>query len=120
MWCVTVAVGNIPWALMFKTEDSAAAASQKLSVCFEQSDSALTILADDFGQTLCVGPAALHGWMLEDMDKSKLAHIERALHHARMQQEGQKLAAADAQLRQGQHGPSIIAPMGMPNGFQRQ
>ena len=120
MFCVTVAVGNIPWALMFKTEESASEATRHLNLCFEGNDQTIVALADDFGQTLYVGAIALHGWMIEDMDKSKLAHIERALHHARMQQEGQKLAAADATLRQGQHGPAIISPMGMPNGFPRQ
>jgi hypothetical protein len=120
MFCLTVAVGNIPWALMFKTEEAAIAAGQELNVCFEGNDQHLATLVDDFGQTLRVGAVALHGWMLEDMDKSKLAHIERALHHARMQQEGQKLAAADATLRAGQHGPSIVSPMGMPNGFPKQ
>lgn len=117
MFCLTVAVGNIPWALMFKTEESA-------NVAFIALDTFTTDavrVTDDFGQTLVVRDSALQGMMLEDMDKSKLAHIERALHHARMQQEGQKLAAADAQLRAGQHGPSIIAPMGgMNGGFPRQ
>lgn len=117
MFCLTVAVGNIPWALMFKTEERATAVFETL-----QSESGTSVrVTDDFGQSLSLNTNFVGGYMLEDMDKSKLAHIERALHHARMQQEGQRLAAADATLRAGQHGPSIIAPMGgMNGGFPRQ
>jgi hypothetical protein len=123
MWCVTVAVGTIPWALMFKTEEAARKAYEVACLrglhTNQLRDTQIEI-DDDFGQNLSVQVTSVAGCMLEDMDKSKLAHIERALHHARMQQEGQKLAQADATLRQGQHGPSIISPMGMPNGYPRQ
>jgi hypothetical protein len=119
MWCVTVAVENIPWALMFKTEEKARAAQTHLKESFINGDMTISIV-DDYGQEITTAGNAISGWNFEDMDKSKLAHIERALHHARMQQEGQKLAQADAVLRQGQHGPSIISPMGIPNGFPRQ
>ena len=119
MWCITVAVGNIPWALAYKTEEAAQAADTTLTDGFTNGQ--ITIkMCDDFGQKITVCGNSVSGWNLEDMEKSKLAHIERALHHARMQQEGQKLAQADATLRQGQHGPAIISPMGMPNGFPRQ
>ena len=116
MWCVTVAVGNIPWALMFKTKEGAERTFHDLT-----NNSLMDYRADDdYGQTLIVKPHALSGVMCEDMDKSKLAHIERALHHARMQHEGQKLAQADATLRMGNAGPAILQPGFGNGGFPRQ
>lgn len=116
MFCLTVAVGNIPWALMFKTEERATAVFETLQL----ETGPCVRVVDDFGQTLSINTNFIGGYMLEDMDKSQLAHIERILHHARMQAKGQQMAQADATLRAGQHGPGIITPMGMSNGFPRQ
>ena|ERR1700686_2107450 len=118
MWTLTVAVGNIPWALMFKTEESANVAVKTINTKF--GDGNAIYVADDFGQQGFFFPSAIGGYMLEDMNKSKLAHIERALHHARMQHEGQKLAQADAVLRMGNAGPAILQPGFGNGGFPRQ
>lgn len=114
MWTLTVAVGNIPWALMFKTRE-AANDSFAVVTAYQDAD-----IEDDFGQRLRVRAGSVLGAVLEDMDKSKIAHIERALHHARMQHEGQKMAQADATLRMGQAGPAILTPGFGNGGFPRQ
>ena len=119
MFCISLKFNNEPsmWTLLYN--DEAKAKTEWVVYCDATMDTPVH-LSDDFGQAVVVNRSSISGAMFEDMDKSKLAHIERALHHARMQQEGQKLAAADAQLRAGQHGPSIIAPMGgMNGGFPR-
>ena len=71
-------------------------------------------LTDDFGQKLQVKADSLHGQMFEDLERTKLANIEYALHGARTQAGAQRAAEADPTLRatrMGQ-GPAIISPMG--------
>ena len=60
--------------------------------------------------------------MLEDMEKSKLLHVEINLHRARMQQEVVKRAETDQALRAHRGGPAILQPMmgPGPNGFRGQ
>lgn len=57
--------------------------------------------------------------MVEDMDKTKMAHIEMALHQARTQIAGNKAAEADPAIRTASmmRGPAVINPMGN-GGFQ--
>jgi len=52
--------------------------------------------------------------MLEDMEKSKLAHIERGLHQARTQAKAQQAATQDPVLKSAamMRGPAMIDPMG--------
>ena len=59
--------------------------------------------------------------MLEDLDQSKFAHIERALHQSRTKVTADKLAEADPTIREAQRraqgGMPMIQPVpGMP-GF---
>ena len=42
-------------------------------------------MEDDFGQFVGVKGTEMRGIMLEDMELSKLAHIEQGLHRARTQ-----------------------------------
>jgi hypothetical protein len=57
--------------------------------------------------------------MLEDTNKSALAHVERSLHHARVQVETQKRAQTDPKLRAGHAGPAVLTPMGANGGMFR-
>ena len=118
MFSLTIAFGpaNITWTLMFRTEDSAVAASVNMH---DKSDR--VSINDDFGQSLNVERNTIHGWMSEDMNLSKLAHIERALHQARTQAEGQTMAESDNTLRaaRARQGSAILTP-GIPgNGMMR-
>ena len=113
MYCLTICFGpaNTPWALMFKTQEAAEAALHK-----SVAPGLKIIIEDDFGQRAYFSTTAIHGLMLEDLSLSKLAHIERALHQARMQAEGQKMAQTDPALMHAARGPNIISPMMGGNG----
>jgi hypothetical protein len=114
MYTLSIALGSTSWALLFKTKEAAELALDR--IMFAKGGTVSTVdFSDDFGQRIFVEGNSIHGCMLEDMDKTPLAHIERALWHARMQAQGQKLAQSDASLRQP--GPAILSPgMGMANG----
>ena len=110
--------GPVVWTLMFKTEE--AASNAKNSLC---SVEGLTHIADDFGQSCTLLTSQIHGWMLENLDESKHAHIERALHQARTKITADKLAEADPVIREAarrqQGGMPMIQPMHAmpgPNG----
>jgi len=114
MYCLTICFGPAAttWALMFKTKESAEAALAR-----EWTDSGHTIeVIDDFEQNITIKTDAVHAIMYEDLSLSKLAHIERALHQARMQAEGQKMAQTDPALVHAARGPNIISPMMGGNG----
>jgi hypothetical protein len=120
MFSLTIVFGPGPtvWTLMFKTKEAVQTAEKFLTS--EEGDS-LThhILEDDFGQKVTVFSGDLHGWMAEDLEQSRLAHIERALHQVRTQAKGAELADADPVLKQARHraqgGMPMIQPM--PAGF---
>jgi hypothetical protein len=108
------------WVLMYKTEENAQSAWTVLQGTPREATlvgykTTPVEVIDDFGQTIRVNPDVISGMMLEDMHKSQLAHIERALHQARMQAKGSEMAANDHVLRnaRAQQGPGIITP-GIP------
>ncbi len=107
------------WGLMFKSEESAQIAYDVLTgTRGEPTDdynktTSLIRLVDDFGQKVVLERSAIHGYVLEDMDVSGMAHVERTHHQARLQRTASKLAESDASLRQV--GPAILNP-GIGNG----
>lgn len=113
MHAITVIVGQIGWSLMFKEESKAQDAAAKLAARTEP----FTVIEDDFGQKLDARTNLIAGYMIEDMEKSKLAHVERALHQQRTQNLAQKTAEADPSLKLSRmmNGPAMISPMG-PGG----
>lgn len=117
MFSLTIVFGPGPmvWTLMFKTEEAARKADY---ACDTFSTDTLHLL-DDFGQNCSVVGTGIHGHMLEDLEQSRLAHIERALHQARTQAKGSELAEADPVLRharlKAQGGLGMIQPV--PTGW---
>lgn len=112
MFSLTVIVGTNGWGLMFRSKGKAEAAVATLEggvLAVER-----VSIVDDFGQSLFVNRDNISGWVFEDMEQSKLAHVERALAHARMQGLVQKMAEADPALRTSMmnRGPAIVSPMG--------
>lgn len=101
--------GNVMWRLLFKTEDMAKAMWSRLNAAGEIP---VVALADDFGQHCTLTRFSIHGAMFEDMEQSKLAHVETMLHGARTQAKAQSMAAADPALRVSRMGPPMIQPMG--------
>lgn len=108
MHSLTIVFGPspVPWVLLFKTKESAETARMRVN---ETND---MLVADDFGQEIHIRKESIHGIMLEDMEQSKLAHIEQGLHRARTQAKAQQMAAADPTLRTAQMmgGPAMLQP----------
>lgn len=116
MFIINVALGNTSWRLLFKDEARAVTASLDLTTAWERNADALISINDDFGQTIRMRGSAIHGMMTEDMDKTKMAHVEMALHQARTQGLATKMAQTDPALKaQASMSPNVLNPMG--NGF---
>ncbi len=119
MFCITLALKDNPvvWTLLYKTEEAATTHFKFYQDC--QPDSSIG-LGDDFGQTCDVKKSCVAGAMLEDLDKSMMAHVERGLHNARTQARAQQLAANDPVLKTAamSRGPAMFDPT-MQNGMHR-
>ena len=70
------------------------------------------VIADDFGQSLAVRTETIYGIMLEDLNLSGEAAIERGLHAARVNAKGQTRAQSDPVLKFAAMGPQIVGPRG--------
>ena len=122
MFSLTIVFGPGPmvWTLMFKEKQDAIKAMNAVG---EHAGKFLEA-EDDFGQRAIIEKTQVHGFMIEDLEQSRLAHIERALHQARTQAKGAEIADSDPILRQArmkaQGGLGMIQPVpgGMmaPNG----
>ena len=99
MFSLTIVFGPspVPWVLLFKTSEAAntAVACAKDATATDEA----VIISDDYGQHVQIRGKAIHGYMLEDMELSKLAHIEQGLHRARTQAKAQTMASADPVLK---------------------
>jgi hypothetical protein len=124
MFSLTIVFGPGPmvWTLMFKTEEKLKFVLEELA--FRSTDGhaghkEAFCVTDDFGQNCAIRDAQVHGFMSENLEQSKLAHIERALHQARTQAKGAEIADSDPVLaqarRRAQGGMPIMQPM--PTGF---
>jgi hypothetical protein len=74
------------------------------------------VFDDDFGQHAEIRAASIHGILIEDLDVSKLAGIEKMLHNTRIQHGAQQRANSDPAFKRA--GPAVLTPMG-PNGFSQ-
>ena len=119
MFSLTIVFGPGPmvWTLMFKTAEVAISNKNKLDADAEGNID----LVDDFGQSCSIRSEEIHGWMLEDLEQSKLAHIERALHQTRVKVKADEMARADPVIRAAaMQGNSPILQPAMPaNGGWR-
>lgn len=117
MFALTLLVGpqGTPWTLIYKTQETAASAQSSYNNTVH-ADAHSFVISDDFGQSVSIPASDLHGSMLEDLQQSQLAHIERALHHGRTNAKVMEAAQADPVLKAAaarqQMGPAIINPMG--------
>lgn len=119
MFCITIKFKNEPssWTLLYNSDEAMRAAWSRSS---RETDSGMHyILADEFGQECSIPTACVAAVMLEDLNKSMLAHVERAIHNARTQAKAQQLALSDpvlktAAMTRGQS-PAMFSPQG--NGF---
>ncbi len=118
MFSLTIVFGPGPmvWTLMFKTEERALQAQSGLNCVLHEQANEIFGIEDDFGQhaiwTLTTLKTA--SWMLENLEQSRLAHIERALHQARTQAKGAEIADNDPVLKQARHRAQGGMPMIQP------
>lgn len=112
MFALTVVFGPAGgWEFMFKTKEAADSAYEAL-----QSPENVVSVSDDFGQSATFNAASIHGVMIQDMNASGQATVERSLHQARLQNQAQRQAAQDPTLT----GPRIATPNApMFNGMGR-
>lgn len=107
MFSLTVCFGPqaTAWAFMFKTQESLNKAIEKFP--------GVSAIADDFGQWATF-ERPIHGYIIEDMNLSKLAHQERAIHMERMKAAVTQQVQTDPALRAGRagNGPAIVSPFG--------
>ncbi len=110
MFSLSIALGNTSWRLLFKTEEKALAAYELIGNPIIEN----LIIADDFGQTATCKVANVHGFLIEDMDKTQLAHVELALYQARGNVRAQNAAQTDPTLKAARfaQSPSMISQMG--------
>jgi predicted CopG family antitoxin len=115
MYLLTIVFGPspTPWSLLFEKPEAAEDVFFSLQKSKQEKRDFIDIV-DEFGQRTVIDIASIHGFMLEDMEKSKLAHIERGLHQARTQAKAQQAATQDPVLKSAamMRGPAMIDPMG--------
>lgn len=118
---ITVVFGPspVPWAFLFNKPELADQAFATIKAAKLDGKDSLTggsciSIVDEFGQQGCLEIKNIHGFMLEDLDKSNLAQIERGLHQARTQAKAQQRAGADPALRAAMmtQGAPVLSPMG--------
>lgn len=98
MFSITVALARtqIVWTFMYKTKESADQAWMPVT---PDPDINTWILSDDFGQQASIPRANIAGALFEDLDQSKMAHIERSLHVERVKVAAQRATQADPMLK---------------------
>lgn len=108
MFLVTIAIGSTTWALAFNSHDNAVRAYQQARPLVMGGN---VEIEDDYGQAFSGASTEIKGVLMEDMDKTALAHIERMVHATRTQIEAQKRAEADPKIRSArQMGPAVLTP----------
>lgn len=110
MFRLNIAMNGVQWPLLFKEEEKAKE-NWMLVTAFKPEQ--CVSIEDDFGQQFAAPCINISGVMLEDLDKTRQAHIELSLHHARMQSAAQAAAKADPALRQAMFSgsPAVINPV---------
>lgn len=115
MFCITIAMGNTAWRLMYKSEEKA---TEHFAILVDPDSPTGEIkLKDDYGQICAIRVSSIHGFMFEDLEKSKLANVELFLHQQRVQNMAQKAAQSDPGLRASSlmGSPRVLDPMGRQN-----
>ena len=113
MFSITVALANtqIVWTFMYKTKESADAAWHK-----RFNTGSFFTFSDDFGQSAQIPTESYGGALVEDLDQSKQAHIERSLHVERVKVQANRAAQSDPVLKtemmaRNGHTPAMFNPV---------
>lgn len=114
MHSLTICFGpsNTVWNLLYKEGEKAALVYND----WLTQGGAVIAATDDFGQTIAFTREQVHGMLLEDLEQSQMAQVERGLHNARTQAKAQTRALADPSLAASMRaqGPAVHSPF--PNG----
>lgn len=102
------------WVLLFKEEAGAAKIYDAYIEARRLNITGPLIGSDDFGQAFAIHMEQISGILIDDMDLSQQAYIERGLHNARAQAKAQQRAASDPTLRAAAmtQGPAALSPFG--------
>jgi hypothetical protein len=112
MYSLTICFGPAAtsWAFMFKEKENAQAHFS--SAMSAMSDAASWRIIDDFGQEAFFEQFATYSALLEDLDLTEQARIERSMVDARAQTKFNVRAKSDPTIQAAMRGPSVISPMG--------
>ena len=124
MHMLTVVFGptSTSLAFLFRDAEQARAEFQSLEDAIAVGvEDIFVVINDEFGQHAAIRVKSLNGVLLEDMEQSKLAHIERGLHNARTQARANQAAQSDPVLKSAMAGmapvnPAMLSPMGNSGG----
>lgn len=111
---ITVVFGSSGTQFFYSDRANAERAFDSLEAAKKAQGTTVSI-ADEYGQRACLDVAAIHGYVLENLEESKLAHIELGLHQARMQAKANEMGRVDPVLRTAamhQGGMPILSPQG--------
>lgn len=113
MHSLTIVFGqrhSVVWTMTF--QDGEKAETARIALVDKTINDNIDI-TDDFGQRVNMNGGDIVAVMLEDLSLSKLAHVERAIHHAHIQSDAQQRAESDPKLRiaRSMQGPSMFSPM---------
>ena len=118
MFALNIALGNnAAWRLLFRDGEEAKAIFEKIS---KRSNQGTHTVEDDFGQTFSAPAKSISGVLFEDLEKTRLAHVEMHLHQKRTEALAIKMAQSDPGLRAsaGMQSPRMLDPT--LNGFRPQ
>lgn len=119
MFAVTVAFNNMAWRLLYKDEDKAKGAFELIMSPVDKmtqfNPTECLMFTDDFGQRAFFRRSAIGAAMFENLDESKVASIEMAIHNAHTEAGARQRAESDPTLRAARvvnNRPGVISPMG--------
>lgn len=101
MYAITAIVGPMCFQLLFRQEEKAREAQTVLAhnPATAIGSTEWIAVVDEFGHEITCERKHLAGYIFEDLEKTKIAHVERALHQQRTQNLAQKTASSDPGLR---------------------
>lgn len=109
MFSLSLIVGNTSIALMYTDAAKAKAAYDTIGTMAMGQTFELT---DDFGQAITMQRSSIHAHLLEDLNKTKIAHVERLHFNDVVRAEAMKRAQTNQTTREAFRPPSPI--IGMP------
>jgi hypothetical protein len=102
------------WALLFKSEEKAGAVyNAYVEFNLKIAEETLLIGADDFGQSFAIPFKEISGILLEDLEVTEEARIQRSLAEAHVKVKLDQRAKTDPIIRQAMNnqGPSVLTPV---------